>query len=864
MGSWVASYGNKHAKRAWNLAELEIYISANRLEQALSMIKRIRGAGPADSQSISLAAVVFAKQGAWELLERLLTTAQDSNMLKFDAEVTVRFNNVIRLYARQHSDVATWKFVVAAVHDLGFVPSYATTEIMLEVFVKGHSINLIPKWLQYVHTLGQKFDMSAKAATKLLTHYYLEHRPSHVLVMWFCRNLTHFAPSLAGPQYVDLAKEAIGYDLRKRVGNDRAWRESAAQQRLALLDQTGDIMPSPGYRWNGQLYFEPPPGVAAPLSAAAVRRKQTRQTISPGTHALTPLTESWNPVASASKGQDRPRHANMPSAIPSTENLQGDPFASFFGTTDEPSENIQQNPFAASSTTAVIADALTPLMESLNPVGNASKGQDQPRNANMPLARPSRENIQDDPFAAFSTDALPDPTTNIHHLGTLAQTSESNTPEEELLSTVKFGDLRSTYSDDKLSPLTDTGEQPAVQETMGLYDAYPTNRALERDMILALSLAQYARVLDLYRNSLDAVGLPVSPLALEVTVEASLRLHRGQRDDAERIMRQARDAGMNVTCAMGPMLIHQMYHLTPTGKNDANNLRVSVIEYYRMNGENGWPVKHHVGVTAANILIDNRQPEHGINILDAIYRSEWAQQRKLDIVAMTVFVKGYAALRSMTGLQWAVETVLAQNMRIDRKFLATLRNVQKMYARTAHTTVPRKIGQRQGIASIVPVLVSWSQLCYERRAKQMLESKLLGKRLVACLAKCANGQLEQAIDVSLRGEIEDAIFGKPIFGRQTLPYDSPPGEVGVVGAPEPPRTRYLERLESHVARSIRAEHTLHRRGPRRRLPRKYDREWILQYRAFLRKNMEMCRGTLATFKYRVAPPEITLPKDRGD
>ncbi|KAI7139650.1 hypothetical protein KC352_g29792, partial [Hortaea werneckii] len=556
--------------RSWRLALLEIFISAGKIDLAKNALDRFSAEGLSPSDSVSIAMLMLANKGRWESLDRLLTIAEESRALQFDPDTTERFNQTLDFYVRQHSSIESWKFVSRAVDKLGFRPNHVTTEVMLKGFVSAKSIDLIPKWLRYVHTLGRNFEVTARVASMLLTRFYREFRPSHVLIMWFCRNLISVAPSLAGTHhYVPLLKEAIGFDMRKN-GENRAHGED----RLQLLEGIkGTVaLPCPGYLWDGQLFLSQP--------------------------------EPGNVNASGAS----------PTATPSVrENTIG----------------IETPP----------------------------------------------EQMQDD-------------------------------SDPELPSMIHFGELRESHDSDPV-----------------------------HDLVLALSLKDYVKVSELYHNSLDASGLPSSPLALEIAVEACIRLHRGDRTAAEGLMTRARDAGMNVTCAMGPMLIHQMYHLKSTDKKDANNLRITTIEYYRMNDEKGWPVKHHVGVTAANTLINNGMPEHGLNILQAVYNSGWASRRPLGIEAITVFLKGYAALFSVEGVEWVLGTVLHQQMRIDHKFLRTLRRAVSDFARNARAQRPT-FGQKSHYAH-VHSLAHGLRLCRERRAAQLQETKTLGKRLITCLAKNA-------------------------------------------------------------------------------------------------------------------------------
>ena len=795
--SGLQAHGTEEDLRALQLVELDIYISAKQLDLVLNRVAQIHCTKSSDCQTVSLAALVLAKKGAWEQLERLLAVAHQSRVLSFDSAVQRRFNNVIRLYANQHSSVHTWKFVTEAVDKHAFAPNQATSVILLESFVSRSNFGLIAKWLRYVQILGRKFHLDATVAVTLLTRFYIEHRPSHVLIMWFCRNLVHMAPSLAGPGFIDLVKEAIGYDSRKAVGADVAWRRSSGQTRLAMLDESRAIIPSPGYRWNGQPYLKHP------------QDNVLTQTIAVGPPGM---EHSTNRVVFAEQ---------------STKLV------------DVPGEQFGRREMAKSLVIAAPDSSNDQLMAAFNadipcePVEHTSKGPSS-----------EIENRPEDETDLTSTRQFGEASSALaaqESGGRIPADAEPKNDRSDLPCMRQFEDLRPSYDILQSAAPTASDERGDFIEVEKEPASLFQGQEPARDMILAFSMKDYKKVLQLYRDTLDAVGLPASPMALEVAIEASIRMHRGDRTPAESMMREAKEAGMNITCAMGPLLIHQMYHLNPADKKDVNNLRVSVIEYYRMNDENGWPVKHHVGVTAANLLVHNHCARDGINILNAIHKSEWAVNRPFDILAMTVFLKACTQLRSMSGIKWVIETTLEQDMRLDRKFLGTLKEAIKLFRRN---WMIRRSASGECLRDQVPMLTYWLRQCQERRAKQRLETKLMGKQLVNCIARCANEQQQPAIGISDRHDLEDAVFGK-----RMVTHGLPSPDTAVV---HPRRMRRLERLRLRVAGTIRATSSLDRRRQRGHDLAKYDRQWLKQYRAFLRQRLVMSRGKLASFRYKLA------------
>jgi hypothetical protein len=287
-----------------------------------------------------------------------------------------------------------------------------------------------------------------------------------------------------------------------------------------------------------------------------------------------------------------------------------------------------------------------------------------------------------------------------------------------------IADLRTSYESD----ITDGTTADSALEV-------PHTESLERQMVVQLSHGQFDAVLKLYQDSLDAVGLPASPLVLEIAVDASLRA-TGDRHEAERIMSAARDAGMNVTCAMGPLLIDQIRHTRVVDTQSAARLRSGVIEYYRMNELNGLHVKHHVGIHTAHTLIQAGFAEHGINLLRTIIQSSWSADKPLDIVAMSVWLSGYASLGHVDGMRWVVEEVLEQRLNIDQGFMRVLKRARRpvQYLDNAD---PIYVKQKP---ETVAYLKQWYSVCRRRRQAQMQESKVFGRKLVTLLASAANGE----------------------------------------------------------------------------------------------------------------------------
>ncbi|KAH9845067.1 hypothetical protein Tdes44962_MAKER06926 [Teratosphaeria destructans] len=321
---------------------------------------------------------------------------------------------------------------------------------------------------------------------------------------------------------------------------------------------------------------------------------------------------------------------------------------------------------------------------------------------------------------------------------------------------VEFSDLRVPYKD----VCSVSQDESAVEKELD--DVAPGLDELdlkpERDMILALSAGEYEKVLSLYKASTHkAQSFRNSPLALEIAVEASLRRRIGDPAEAMQLMKQAHAAGLNATIAMGPVLIHRMRSLNFEDHKNLENLRTTAIDYYRLNDENGWPVKHHVGVAAASIMINGGQPRHGLNLLDAIFRSDYSRRRPLGIVAMSVYLQGYARIKNFTGIEWVVGQVLEQNMRIDRAFCHILKRCAKAFS--SDDVLDFDGTRRQDLQQKQVHMRHLLEKCRARRLEQRVGFYKLGQALVKTLVSVAKQQARPVIDLAPVAHIETPASG---------------------------------------------------------------------------------------------------------
>ncbi|KAK3676217.1 hypothetical protein LTR78_003967 [Recurvomyces mirabilis] len=692
-----AAKGSKVA-RLIDTTLLEILLSANAHTEALDLLSNMYREVPDDALAITVAAVSFAKKGAWDALQQTLAVAKDRGSFTICSDAVRRLNHVIHLYTKAHTAAESWKFVTGLVDDLGFRPNQATSEIMMQCFLAEGCIWLITKWLRYVRIVGVRFTLDARVAGKMLGRFYVQYRPSHIVMLWFTRNIMHGAPALSGPELMDPVKEAIAYDFRNIGGQH-------------------------GLRNRGRL-----------------------------------------------------------------------------------EEDVR-------------------VLEGLSADANRAREQHEKNDAQC----------ENDIDIGESPDYWDDELSSMIHLDeTVDSRIDSDSKALEPSGSLETMSMVHVARDDLFSG-------PSL-----------TSDGIERDMLLALSLERYDQVVSLYRSSLDANGLPISPFALEVTIQACLKRDSGNTALATEILREAGQCGMNITCAMGPMLANQMKQMRATStRKDMAGLKQSVLEYYQVIDGNGWPIKHHVGVTAANRLLRAGMPHLAIEALQTIFESEQARKRQPDIVVFTAALRAYTAIRSEKGIRVIFRNVLDSNMRIDQRFLRVAKLTLRQYRLEveAGNRIETNLNMRRH-------LVDFIRECHDRRQQQMFDAKIIGRKLVACLIKLSNEAEKPTVPLNLRADIETSIFGAADGNANPQSVE--------VRASQPQRQRDRSQTrKSAILQAVRSDHGLDRYKSRTSALQHDGLKWLRQYRAYLRLDLVAPGNKVASFRFREVEDNARLSSYGG-
>ncbi|KAK4984644.1 hypothetical protein LTR66_008424 [Elasticomyces elasticus] len=263
FGNMQNVYGRPHLPLPVYNVMFRICIEAGHsggAENYLRQLQTDNEEGP-DLETFGHLMLSAATGGDWHVIDVILAHLhQTGRMGALSRGCGPFFNDVLREYARRHEAQDVWEFCSCHIEHHSVVPDQRTFDLVLEAFVKGKNLSLIPRWVRYMKVGGFELRINARTAAMLIQRYYLEQRPSHTALMWICRKLCHWSKNLVNEELYLLVRDAIGFDLRgAKPKNIAEFRENCAW-RLAQLDRFTQQIPPPVQREYGTR-LESPLGV---------------------------------------------------------------------------------------------------------------------------------------------------------------------------------------------------------------------------------------------------------------------------------------------------------------------------------------------------------------------------------------------------------------------------------------------------------------------------------------------------------------------------------------------------------------------------------------------------------------------------
>ncbi|PPJ55492.1 hypothetical protein CBER1_07054 [Cercospora berteroae] len=803
---WAGSVGPPE------VALIEICNLAGQPDRGLQILSSAQITRLESADSFSLAALTLATKNSWETFATLVSTAADSQLsIANDKVATTRLSHAVMRYGQRHSAAETWDFISGLVARVGFAPTAATARTMLRKLASEMTPDepsLILDWLHYMQSLGVEFILDADTVTTMVRHHYREVRTPHTLLMHFSRRLLRAVPYLQAGSLRGIVKEAIAYDMRELDTKYQHAVQLAAEINLQRVTEASGMIPLP----IGRIQLQTRAGIQKYRSSQKEQTSEAREDPLPNAdakHDVHALRSSFEGNVRCYPNDSPPGSRQGALAEAESPDLMAE--ISEDGAI-EPFERVIQDYYAAEDDAAL---ELSPRNE-------------ETARTTLDAFSANRETVAK--AMAGPTQSAPG------HLQAHRRERESNKQDNSGLPT-RVGAL--------------SGQQKIGYS--GLKSSVVARKQVS-DMVVEYSANRFVEVLDLYEKSLGPTGRPSSPLALSVAVQARIRLDHGAIDGAKQIMLAAQDAGFNVSCASAPILIREMRMMRREDKRDLAKLRDKVMEYYLANAQNGWPVSHYVGVSAANLLIDNHEPALGIDLLSFVCRDRWGSHDPPDIVTMTVFLKGFKALKHLKGIIWVVRKVLGEKMRITRKFLHRLRTSPKAFERFPH--LPRS--QRKSVDPMtLRRLKTVRVLCIHQRMVQRNDARRLGFKFVAVLRLAARYQQasseeERQYLVQLERE-----YYKRRSGENSTILNKPVSQMCTA-------RRARSRCRRIARASFRNEWLRTRFGERQKTTAVFQSLRARQYRQFKKANPAIPGGQRASLKQYLALLRSNngkLPKD---
>ncbi|GAB7340127.1 hypothetical protein MBLNU457_6611t1 [Dothideomycetes sp. NU457] len=447
---------------------------------------------------------------------------------------------------------------------------------------------------------------------------------------------------------------------------------------------------------------------------------------------------------------------------------------------------------------------------------------------NVELAAPLDAGLTGDKAELMAVDSGYGSDTEFSSPGSPAREPTDDEPRDIELTDIEPADIEPTDIEPTHIEPTDIDQWPTKSSQSMSKDRrhsmHYERSLLKSKMLYEMTIGRPEEALKLYRESLSATGLPMSTVTMAIAVEAGLAVEQSGRELADEIVQDARNAGMDTTSTLTPLMVHYFQNLGKDRENaiaNVDKLVENVLKFYRTMLDKKLPVTHHVPVTAARTMIRFGHPRKAVHLLRQIHLASQTYRLQtyranFDIVAYNVFMKAYVACGNEKGAAWIVRQVLSRNIHIDRKFLLGLKhNAALLRSRRS------PIKDRSKRESLINALVQWRGECCERRGAQIQATADLGNRILEALVVCSEPlpQREGAFGI----EETRPLRIRQMHAFSTLPAQGPT-EMEMLGAKReyegPPKT--LAARQSEVARQRRIRRAARKKVRKAQETQDYD------------------------------------------
>ena len=167
------------------------------------------------------------------------------------------------------------------------------------------------------------------------------------------------------------------------------------------------------------------------------------------------------------------------------------------------------------------------------------------------------------------------------------------------------------------------------------------------------------------------------PKHLHLAVRASLQLHPNTTEETFRHIQDAQAVGVDVSNAIGIIIIHQMRAIYEEGNKDSRLVTELTQRTVTTFEKAGLKVSPIMVTHAVSVLEKQGYNRLCVDVWNSLSHRLNFEPSSFDLVTLTVLLKAYIGLRDHVGIQWVVKTLLANKLCPDPQFRLYLKNARR-------------------------------------------------------------------------------------------------------------------------------------------------------------------------------------------
>jgi hypothetical protein len=164
---------------------------------------------------------------------------------------------------------------------------------------------------------------------------------------------------------------------------------------------------------------------------------------------------------------------------------------------------------------------------------------------------------------------------------------------------------------------------------------------------------------------------------LHLAVRASLQLHPNTTEETLRHIQDAQAVGVDVSHAIGIIIIHQMTAIYEEGNKDSRLVTELTQRTVTMFEKAGFKVSPVVVTHAVSVLEKQGYNRLCVDVWNSLSHRLNFEPSSFDLATLTVLLRAYIGLRDHVGIQWVIKTLSANKLCPDSRFRLYLKNARR-------------------------------------------------------------------------------------------------------------------------------------------------------------------------------------------